>query len=123
MPERPDSRFYFAAERTFLSWVRTGLALMAFGVVVARFGVLVRELSVSGHRAPGRGALSLWFGVAFVGLGVAANIAAAIQYVRRLRRFNAGDLSAGTRPAFGVALAVALAVVGLTTAAYLLVYG
>ena len=27
-----DPRVYFAAERTFLAWIRTGLALMGFGL-------------------------------------------------------------------------------------------
>ena len=31
----PDPRVFFAAERTFLAWIRTGLALMGFGFVVA----------------------------------------------------------------------------------------
>ena len=39
-----DPRVVFAAERTFLAWVRTGLALTGFGFVVARFGLFLREL-------------------------------------------------------------------------------
>lgn len=33
-----DPRVYFAAERTFLAWLR-GFAPMGFGFVVARFGL------------------------------------------------------------------------------------
>ena len=45
MPEPDkDPRVYFAAERTFLAWIRTGLALMGFGFVVARFGIFLREI-------------------------------------------------------------------------------
>jgi putative membrane protein len=33
-PSEPDPRIYFAAERTFLAWLRTGFALMGFGFVV-----------------------------------------------------------------------------------------
>ncbi len=120
MPDqRPDSRVYFAVERTFLAWIRTGLALMAFGIVVARLGVLLRELEAVRYPS-GRSGLSLWFGVSFVILGVITNIAAAVQYVRRIRKMNRGDLSAGTRPTFGVALAIALAVIGTATVVYLI---
>lgn len=41
-PEQ-DPHVYFAAERTFVAWLRTGLALMGFGFVVARFGLLLRR--------------------------------------------------------------------------------
>jgi len=37
-PADADPRNYFAAERTFLAWIRTGLALMGFGFVVAASG-------------------------------------------------------------------------------------
>ncbi len=39
-----DPRVYFAAERTFLAWLRTGFTVMAFGFVVARFGLFLRLL-------------------------------------------------------------------------------
>jgi len=34
-----DPRVYFAAERTFLAWVRSGITLMALGFVVSKFGM------------------------------------------------------------------------------------
>ena len=39
-----DPRIYFAAERTFLAWIRTGLALMGIGFAVARFGLFLQQL-------------------------------------------------------------------------------
>lgn len=36
-----DPRFFFAAERTLLAWLRTGLTVMAFGFVIARFGLFL----------------------------------------------------------------------------------
>ena len=42
-----DPRIYFAAERTFLAWIRTGLGLMGVGFAVARFGLFLREMSAS----------------------------------------------------------------------------
>ena len=35
---------YFAAERTFMAWIRVALALMALGFVIDRFGLVVRQL-------------------------------------------------------------------------------
>lgn len=40
-----DPRVYFAAEPTFLAWIRTGLALMGVGFAVARFGLFLRGLN------------------------------------------------------------------------------
>ena len=63
MTDRPeqDPRIYFAAERTFLAWLRTGLALMGFGFVVARFGLFLREIAVAtGSQIPATGS-SRWF--------------------------------------------------------------
>lgn len=34
-----DPRVYFAAERTFLAWIRTGLGLIGIGFAVSRFGL------------------------------------------------------------------------------------
>jgi putative membrane protein len=43
----PDPRVFFAAERTFLEWIRTGLALMGFGFVAARFGLFFHEVEAT----------------------------------------------------------------------------
>jgi putative membrane protein len=47
----PDSRVFFAAERTMLAWVRTGLTVMALGFVVARFGLFMALLASSSGQA------------------------------------------------------------------------
>jgi hypothetical protein len=52
-PAEQDPRVYFAAERTFLAWIRTGLGLMGVGFAVSRFGLFLRELSASNsHHRP-----------------------------------------------------------------------
>ena len=56
--EGPDPRVLFAAERTFLAWIRTGLGLMGLGFIVARFGLFLREIAAL-DRAPVSG-LSQW---------------------------------------------------------------
>lgn len=45
--KKPDPRVYFAAERTFLAWVRSGITLMALGFVVAKFGLFIDLLSTA----------------------------------------------------------------------------
>ena len=69
--EADDPRIYFAAERTFLAWIRTGLGLMGVGFAVARFGLFLRQLQAAQQLAPVHATgLSVISGVALVGLGV-----------------------------------------------------
>ena len=51
-PAEQDPRVYFAAERTFLAWIRTGLGLMGVGFAVSRFGLFLRELSAGANHLP-----------------------------------------------------------------------
>jgi len=62
-----DPRVYFAAERTFLAWIRTGLGLIGIGFAVSRFGLFFRQLSASESHLPTQATgLSVWSGVALV---------------------------------------------------------
>jgi uncharacterized protein (DUF302 family)/uncharacterized membrane protein YidH (DUF202 family) len=110
---------YFAAERTFLAWIRTGLALMGFGFVVARFGLFLQEFQLMQHLAgvPSH-QLSLWFGTAMILLGVVVNIFSAARHVRLVAQFNRGEIpqNYSARAAY---VAVFLAIVGLAMAIYL----
>jgi putative membrane protein len=124
--ERPpdrDPRIYFAAERTFLAWIRTGLALMGFGFVVARFGLFLKELGAASADVPVKSSgFSLGTGTALVLVGVIVNAVAALQHVKTVRDLNAGRDVAGRVSAIGVGLAMLLAVVGLAMSAYLLIF-
>jgi putative membrane protein len=115
---KADLRVYFAAERTILAWVRTGLAMMGFGFVVARFGLFLRELAVVRGMSPHQGRLSLWAGVALVGLGVIVNVYAAIRHARFTRSFDAGNVA---RPSslLPILAAAILAIIGLIVSVYL----
>jgi putative membrane protein len=120
-PEQ-DPRVYFAAERTFLAWIRTGLGLMGVGFAVARFGLFLREMRASDTHAsvPATG-LSLWSGVAIVSLGVVVLVAAVVQHLTLTRELSSGTWQPGRVSRNAILLAVLLALVGVGMAVYLLV--
>ncbi|MEX2658806.1 MAG: DUF202 domain-containing protein [Acidimicrobiales bacterium] len=70
---RPDYRFSFANERTFLAWIRTSLALVAGGLAVNE---LLPEFDVPGGRR--------LLGLPLIALG-------ALIALTSLRRWEAGE--------------------------------
>ncbi len=118
-----DPRVYFAAERTFLAWIRTGLALMGFGFVVARFGLFLRELAM--RHIPGAPVSSqptgpsLWLGTALVVVGVIVNLTAAITHVREIKALSSGTWVPGKPSKTAVTIALLLAAAGIGLAIYL----
>ena len=120
--DRPmdDPRVYFAAERTFLAWIRTGLGLMGVGFAVSRFGLFLREMRASDtHSVVHATGLSVVSGVALVALGVLVNLAAVIHHVRTVKQLQSGTWVSGvSRNA--VVLTVILVVVGVAMGAYLI---
>jgi putative membrane protein len=115
-----DPRVYFAAERTFLAWIRTGLTLMGFGFVVARFGLFLRELGMgeSQNRMRSTG-VSLWLGTALVALGVVVNIGAAVNHFREVKQLHSGTWVAGRPSKTATGVALLLAAAGVCLAIYL----
>ena len=117
-----DPRVYFAAERTFLAWIRTGLALMGIGFAVSRFGLFLRELSASQSRLPPTTTgLSLWSGVALVALGVVVTISATVRHFQLVRQLSSGTWIPGRVSRDAVIVALILAAVGIGMAVYLIV--
>ena len=121
-PAEEDPRVYFAAERTFLAWIRTGLGLMGVGFAVARFGLFLRQLRASEAHTPVHGTgLSVWSGVAIVALGVVVLISAIFEHRTLIRELSSGTWRPGRTSKNAVLLAVLLAAVGACMAIYLLV--
>jgi putative membrane protein len=120
-----DPRVYFAAERTFLAWIRTGLGLMGVGFAVSRFGLFLREMQAGEAHVPVHApihstGLSVYSGVALVALGVGVNVVAVMQHVRTTRELHDGTWIAGRVSINAVVLGLVLAAVGVAMAAYLL---
>ena len=123
MPDSPqnDPRVYFAAERTFLAWIRTGLGLMGVGFAVSRFGLFLRDFSNTQH-APAQTSTthSVITGAALVALGVVINITSVINHVRTVKKLSAGTWQPGQPSRTAIALAIILALLGTGMAIYLL---
>ena len=120
-PER-DPRVYFAAERTFLAWIRTGLGLMGVGFAVARFGLFLRQMrAAEAHLVVQGTGVSVWSGVAIVALGVVVLLAATVEHLSLIRHLRSGTWQPGRISNNAIVLAVLLALVGIAMAVYLLV--
>jgi putative membrane protein len=116
-----DPRNYFAAERTFLAWIRTGLSLMGFGFVVARFGLFLRETAAAEHQAAVKSyGFSIWAGTAMVLVGVLMVLTSAFRHVQIIARLNRGEDVVGRPSYIAVAVALILAMVGLAMVAFLI---
>ncbi len=117
-----DPRTYFAAERTFLAWIRTGLGLMGVGFAVARFGLFLRQMQASQSHVPVHATgMSVYSGVGLVSLGVLVNVMAVLRHVRTVRELRTGTWVAGRVNRDAVVLALVLALIGVGMGFYLLV--
>ncbi len=120
-PAEQDPRVYFAAERTFLAWIRTGLGLMGIGFAVSRFGLFLRQLTAAeSHLTPRATGLSLWSGVALVALGVIVNLSAVLRHVQLIHQLSAGTWQPGKVNRDAIVLGLILAAVGIGMAFYLI---
>jgi putative membrane protein len=121
MEEQQDPRVYFAAERTFLAWIRTGLGLMGIGFAVSRFGLFLRELAPSQTHAPiPTTGVSVWSGVALVALGVVVTLGSVLRHIQLIGELRSGTWRPGKVSRDGIVLGLILAAVGLGMAIYLI---
>jgi putative membrane protein len=119
-PAEQDPRVYFAAERTFLAWIRTGLGLMGIGFAVSRFGLFLREVTASESHLPTHTTgLSLWSGVALVVLGVIVTLSSVFRHIQLIHELSSGTWQPGRVSRDAVILGLILAAVGIGMAIYL----
>jgi putative membrane protein len=120
-PAEQDPRVYFAAERTFLAWIRTGLGLMGIGFAVSRFGLFLRQVSASeSHLPPHTTGISLWSGVSLVALGVIVNLSAVLRHFQLIHELSSGTWRPGRVSRDAVILGLLLAAIGVGMAIYLI---
>ncbi|MGO8801293.1 MAG: YidH family protein [Roseiarcus sp.] len=116
-----------ANERTFLAWVRTAIATMAFGFLIERFDLFIRFASaeLAGAGAAGGRAIAQnrnvanFAGVAFVLLGMAMIIIAALRFFRTARQIDASETTPGPGVRFDLALAALIVLLGCSLFLYL----
>jgi putative membrane protein len=119
-PAEQDPRVYFAAERTFLAWIRTGLGLMGIGFAVSRFGLFLREITATESHSPTRTTgFSLWSGVALVVLGVIVTLSSVLRHVQLIHELSSGTWQPGRVSRDAVILGLILAAAGIGMAIYL----
>jgi putative membrane protein len=120
-PAEQDPRVYFAAERTFLAWIRTGLALMGIGFAVSRFSLFLRQITASETHliTNTHTGISLWSGVALVLLGVIVTVVAAHRHIQLIHELSSGTWQPGRVSRDAVMLGLILAAIGLGMAIYL----
>jgi putative membrane protein len=118
--ELDDPRTWFAAERTFLAWIRTGLGLMGVGFALARFGLFLREFQADQHTPAHHTGVTVYSGVGLVALGVLVNVSAIAQHIQTAKELRTGSWLPGRISVQAVALAAILALLGVGMAAYLL---
>jgi putative membrane protein len=120
-PAEQDPRVYFAAERTFLAWIRTGLGLMGIGFAVSRFGLFLRQLSATESHLPSHTTgLSLWSGVALVALGVIVTLSSVLRHIQLTHQLTSGTWQPGRISRDAVILGLILAAIGIGMAVYLI---
>jgi putative membrane protein len=120
-PAEQDPRVYFAAERTFLAWIRTGLGLMGIGFAVSRFGLFLRQVSAVESHVPTRSTgLSLWSGVALVALGVIVTLSSVLRHIQLVHQLSSGTWRPGRVSRDAVILGLILTAIGIGMAIYLM---
>ncbi len=121
-PAEKDPRVYFAAERSFLAWLRTGLGLMDIGFAVSRFGLFLRKLRLAEtHIASHTPGHSLWSGVALVLLGVIVPLSSILRHVQLIHQLSSGTWQPGKISRDAVILGIILAAIGIGMAIYLMI--
>jgi uncharacterized protein (DUF302 family) len=93
---------------------------MGFGFVVARFGLFLQQLQIAQHAPSAQPyGLSLWFGTALIGAGVAVNLFSGWHHLRLIRMLDLGHTTRPHASSLAVGTSLFLSLVGLGMAIYL----
>jgi len=93
---------------------------MGFGFVVARFGLFLQQLQIAQPTPLVQVyGLSLWFGTALIGAGVAVNLFSGWHHLRLIRIMDLGQATRPHTTTLAVATSMFLVLVGLGMAIYL----
>lgn len=104
---------YFAAERTFLMWVRTGGTLMILGFAADRFVLFVNTVGFEQGLTKALIAEPFWMGVVILALGCLVNIVASVRFLYFHVRYQQGELKVGAGIPLVVGLSFVLALAGI----------
>ena len=113
MSDLNDPRVLFAAERTLLAWNRTASGLMALGFFIDR-----ASLMTGAARADRT--LAAWTGIAFLLLGVALNVLSVVQHRRSIQSLRPVEIPPRYWLNLSVFTSLAVALLGLLLAYYVL---
>lgn len=82
-----DPRVFFAAERTFLAWLRTGLGIAALGLALAKYRLFIATLQQESLRAA-KQEPSFFIGVIIIVIGMLAIFFSLIQFRRFIKTLD-----------------------------------
>jgi putative membrane protein len=102
-----------AADRTLMAWVRTALSLIGFGFGVSQFRDILVRAELVARRPPDHVSLTMYFGLAFIAVGVLGLLAATVQHWRILDHIKRDEFHyTGFRPLVFI-MAIALITIGV----------
>jgi putative membrane protein len=111
-----------ANERTFLAWVRTAIAVMAFGFLIVRFDLFLKFAApqlAERQLVPHGEGFANWAGLAFIVIGVATVVIAALRFAKTAKDIESESEVASPGERFDLALAVMIGLLGASLALYL----
>ncbi|MGC9017834.1 MAG: YidH family protein [Caldimicrobium sp.] len=88
-----DARFYLAAERTFLAWIRSAIAFLAFGIAIEKFDLFLKFILKSYNLSTNllKGATKIhYLGKLLIVIGILSLIFGKINFLRTLRDIEEG---------------------------------
>lgn len=104
---------YFAAERTFLMWVRTGGTLMILGFAADRFILFLNRFSFEKGLTKTLITHPFWLSIFILVLGCLVNIAASIRFLHFHAQYQRDELKVGAGIPWVASLSLVLALAGI----------